>query len=248
MSAMHEPEPPEELEELRAGRGSDEARHAAELRQFAYTVAHDLREPLRMVASYTQLLNRRSQSAFDDDGREFMRYIVESVQRMELLLGDMLSYSHKLRAVDQPVAGVDTEAVLAAVLVGLEGAIRESAAEVTHDPLPKVNFDFAQMSQLFRQLLTNSIKFRGPDQPRIHVSASETDDWVTFAGRDNGLEIYPQFHEQAFGVFKRLHGREFPGTGIGLAICKRIVEQYGGKIWVESAVGKGSVLRFTLPA
>ena len=245
---MHEPKPPEELEELRARRRTEQARHAEELRQFAYAVAHDLREPLRMVASYTQLLNRRYESAFDDDGREFMRYIIDSVQRMELLLGDLLSYSHLLRALDQPQSVVDTEAVLAGVLLGLEAVIRESAAEVTHDPLPKVNSDFAQMSQLFRQLLSNSIKFHGPDPPRIHVSASETDDWITFAVRDNGLGIDPQFHEQAFGVFKRLHGREYPGTGIGLAICKRIVEQHGGRIWVESEVGKGSVFRFTLPA
>ena len=129
----------------------------------------------------------------------------------------------------------------------IDAAVPESGAQVTNDPLPAVLFDFAQLTQLFRQLITNSITFRGAEPPKIHVSASDSGDAIQFSVRDNGIGIDPRYHEQMFGVFKRLHGRDFPGTGIGLAICKRIIEQRGGKIWVESELGQGATFHFTVP-
>jgi len=236
----------EAIEELRRGMRADMARHTDELRQFAYAVSHDLREPLRMIASYTQLLSRRYEPNLDDEGREFMGYVMEGVQRMDQLLTDLLSYSHQFRT-DRPLSLVDPEGALHGVLLTMEKQIRESGAKITHDPLPQITFDFAQLSQLFSQLIANAIMFCGPDPPRIHISAVETDAGVTFLVRDSGIGIDPQYHEQIFGIFKRLHGRKFPGSGIGLAICKRIVEQHGGSIGVESELGKGSTFRFTLP-
>jgi chemotaxis family two-component system sensor kinase Cph1 len=129
----------------------------------------------------------------------------------------------------------------------LDAAVRESGATITNDPLPSVQFDFAQLTQLFRQLLSNSMCFRGAEPPKIHVSATDTGSAIQFSVRDNSIGIDPRYHEQIFGVFKRLHGREFPGTGIGLAICKRIVEQRGGRIWVESQLGQGATFHFTVP-
>ena len=160
--------------ELRSSLRAAKERHNEELQQFAYAVSHDLREPLRMVASYTQLLARRYQDKFDDEGREFTRYIVEGVERMERLLTDLLAYSHQLGALDRPLSPVDPEAALQGVLLALEPEIRESGARITYDSLPKLTFDFAQLSQLLRQLIANSIKFRSAEPPRIHVSAEET--------------------------------------------------------------------------
>ncbi len=239
----------EAIEELRRSMRAEGARHNDELRQFAYAVSHDLREPLRMIASYTQLLSRRYEPHLDDEGREFMRYVVDGVQRMDQLLSDLLSYSHQFRSIDQPLSLVDPEGALHGVLLVMEKQIRECGAQITYDPLPKIMFDFAQLSQVFvfRQLITNAITFHGSEPPRIHISAEETDAGVTFAVRDSGIGIDPQHHEQIFGIFKRLHGQKYPGSGIGLAICKRIVEQRGGNIRVESELGKGATFRFTLP-
>jgi len=235
-----------ELEDLHARLRNEESRCAEEIRQFAYAVSHDLREPLRMVASYTQLLERRHNADFDQDGREFLQFITDGVQRMDRLLSDLLAYS-QLRPFDEPASPVSAESVLDGVRLALDGPIQESGAQITHDPLPSVMFDFGRLTQVLRQLIANSIKFRGPDPPRIHISATEADDHVTFAVRDNGVGIDPRYHQQIFGVFKRLHGREYPGTGIGLAISKRIVEQQGGTIWVESETAQGATFRFTLP-
>jgi light-regulated signal transduction histidine kinase (bacteriophytochrome) len=237
-----------EIEELRARIRTAEARHSSELTQFAQAASHDMREPLRMVASYTQLLNRRYASQLDDDGREFMRYILDGVQTMERLLEDLLSYSLQLRPLDQPPSTVDAEAVTDGVLLKMEKQIRESGAEITYEALPAVQSDFTHLSQVFQQLISNSIKFRGSEPPRIHISATQVDDEVTFSVRDNGEGIDPRFNEEIFRAFKRLHGREVPGTGVGLAISKRIIEQYGGRIWVEPEPGQGAVFKFTLPA
>ncbi len=226
---------------------AEQKRHHEEFRQFAYAVSHDQREPVRMNASYTQLLDRRYQAQLDADGLEFMRYILEATQRMDRLLGDLLTYSHQFRSVDQPLELVGPEGALQGAVLMIDAAVKESGAQVTNDPLPSVLFDFAQLTQLFRQMIANSIMFRGSKPPQIHVSAMDTGDAVQFSIKDNGIGIDPRYHEQIFGVFKRLHGREFPGTGIGLAISKRIVEQHGGKIWVESQLGQGATFHFTVP-
>ena len=222
-------------------------RDGDELRQFAYAISHDLREPLRMVASYSQLLSRRCDARLDDEGREFLRYIQDGVQRMDSMLRDLLTYSHHVHALDQPLSVVNAEAALEGVLLALEKEIRESGTKIAHDALPELTFDFAQLTQVFRQLIDNSLKFRGTGPPAIHISAEETEDEVTFAVRDNGIGIDPRYHDQIFGVFKRLHRDEYPGNGMGLAIAKRIVMQRGGKIWVESEAGAGATFRFTLP-
>jgi light-regulated signal transduction histidine kinase (bacteriophytochrome) len=233
--------------ELRARLRAEQKSHSEDLKQFVYSISHDLREPLRMVASYTQLLERRYQGQLDEDGREFMRYILDGVQRMDVLLADLLTYSHQFRTGDQVLSAVDGEAVLQGVLLHLEKAIRESKAEITYDPLPAVLSEFSQLSLLFQQLIANAITFCGAEPPRIHISASEDEDCFVFAVSDKGIGIDPRYHQQIFGVFKRLHGREYPGTGIGLAICKRIVEQRGGKIWVQSEPGRGATFRFSVP-
>ena len=235
------------VESLTAQLHAEQKAHNEELRQFAYTISHDLREPIRMIASYTQLLERRYQSQLDDDGREFMRYILEAVQRMDRLLADLLTYSHQFRTPEKAPSPVHAEGALQGVLLNMEKAIRESGAEITYDSLPLLRFDFNQLSQLFRQLLANAITFRGTEPPRIHISATEESGSFTLAVCDNGIGIDPRYHEQIFGIFKRLHGREYPGTGIGLAICKRIVEQHGGRISVQSESGKGATFLIILP-
>jgi len=234
-------------DELEARLLQEQQRHHEEFRQFAYAVSHDLREPVRMIVSYTQLLERRYQSLLDGDGAEFMRYVVEATQRMDRLLADLLTYSHQFRSPDQLLEPVETEGALQGALLMLDASIQASGARITNDPLPSVLFDFGQVTQLFRQLIANSITFRGSAAPAIHVWATDMPDGVQFSVRDNGIGIDSRYHEQVFGVFKRLHGREFPGTGIGLAIAKRIVEQRGGKIWVESELGQGATFHFTIP-
>ena len=236
-----------ELEIRVKERTAELVRANEELRSFGYAASHDLREPLRTVASYTQLLNRRYQDRFDDEAKEFMSYIVDSVHRMDSLLSDLLAYSHQLNSTDQTLTLVDTEAVLAGVLMNLDSAIRESGTEITHDPLPQVMSDFVQLGQVFQNLIGNSIKYRSADPPRIHISAEEREDEWIFSFRDNGIGIDPRYHDQIFGIFKRLHGREYPGTGIGLALVKRVIERQGGRIWVESELGSGSTFRFTIP-
>jgi light-regulated signal transduction histidine kinase (bacteriophytochrome) len=227
---------------------AEQVRHVEELRQFTYAISHDLREPLRMINSYTQLLQSRYKSQLDDDGQEFMKQVVDAAQRMDRLLSDLLTYSQQVGATGKPLAKVDTEAALEAVMMNLAKEIKDSGAQITHDPLPAVMFDFAQFSQVFRQLLANAMKFNSAQVPCIHVSAEEIVEGVVFSIRDNGVGIEPQYHDQIFGLFRRLHGREFPGTGIGLALCKRIVEQAGGRIWVESEAGSGAVFCFTVPS
>jgi hypothetical protein len=236
-----------ELEQRVRERTAELLRANEELRQFGYAASHDLREPLRTVASYTQLLTRRFQGKFDAEASEFMAYIVDSVHRMDALLSDLLTYSHQLNVSDQTLTSVDASAVLAGVLMNLDIAIRESGTEITHGDLPEVTSDFVQLGQVFQNLIGNSIKYRSQDPPRIHIEVEDReDDWL-FSFQDNGLGIDPRYHEQIFGIFKRLHGREYPGTGIGLALVKRIVEKQGGKIWVESEAGQGATFRFMLP-
>lgn len=235
-----------EIEELRDRLRDEKIRHYDELRQFAYAVSHDLREPLRMVKSYTQLfLLGRDQP--DQERQEFLGYIADAIERAERLLADLVTYSLQLRPLEHPESQVDADAVLGAVLLAMESSIRDSGAQITHDPLPRVTIDFERLSQLFRELIANAIKFRAPGSLQIHISASASEQGITFSVRDNGPGIDPRYHDQIFEVFKRLHGREFPGTGMGLAVCKRIVEQHGGAIWVESEGANGATFRFRLP-
>jgi PAS domain S-box-containing protein len=223
-------------------------RSNAELQQFAYVASHDLQEPLRMVASYVKLLDRRYGDKLDQDAKEFIGYAVEGSTRMQQLINDLLTYS-RVGTRGNPFGPVDLEAVFAGVLDNLKVSIQESSATVTHDPLPTVQADDLQMLQLFQNLVSNAIKFRGEEPPRVHVSAVRRgNDWQ-FTVRDNGIGIDPDYFNRIFIIFSRLHTRaEYPGSGIGLAICKKIVERHGGRIWVESTPGKGSAFTFTIPA
>jgi PAS domain S-box-containing protein len=229
-------------------------RSNAELEQFAYVASHDLQEPLRMVASYTQLLGRRYESRFDGDAREFMNYIVDGASRMKQLIEDLLAYS-RVGTKGQEPKPVQSEAALRRALFNLRTAMEEASASVTYDPMPEVVADEAQLGQLFQNLIGNALKFRSASVPRIHVFVKEEGREIHFEVRDNGIGIEPQYFERIFMVFQRLHNKgEYPGTGIGLAICKKVVERHGGRIWVESrtagptqVTSSGSSFHFTLP-
>jgi PAS domain S-box-containing protein len=218
-----------------------------ELGQFAYIASHDLQEPLRMVASYTQLLSRRYKGKLDADADEFIAFAVDGASRMQRLIQDLLAYS-RVGTKGKDLVEISSEAALQQALVNLRGAIQESSAMVTHDPLPAVLADEMQLIQLFQNLVGNAIKYQRPGIPLVHVSATKNGGkkW-DFAVKDNGLGIDPQYFERIFGMFQRLHKRdEFAGTGIGLAICKKIVERHGSNISVESQPGQGSTFRFAL--
>lgn len=218
-----------------------------ELEQFAYVASHDLQEPLRMVSSYTQLLERRYKDKLDADAKEFIAYAVDGANRMQRLIQDLLAYS-RVSSRGRPLTPADCNAVLGHVHINLSVAIEENSARVTHDELPLVMADETQLVQVFQNLIGNAIKFHAEEPPRIHVSAEKNEkEWI-FSVKDNGKGIDPQYHERIFVIFQRLQGKgEYPGTGIGLAICKRIIERHGGRIWVESEPGKGSTFYFTIP-
>ena len=236
-----------QLEQRVAERTAELQRSNEELQQFAYVVSHDLQEPLRVVASYVQQLAERYQDKLEAEANELIGYALDGAKRMQQLIVDLLAYS-RIETTGQEFAPTDCEGVLQRVLGDLRVAIEESGAEVTHDPLPQVMADNVQLGQVLQNLLGNAIKFRSQEPPRIHVSArQEGQQWV-FSVRDNGIGINPRYAERIFGIFERLHPRtEYPGTGIGLAICKKIVERHGGQIWVESEPGKGAAFFFTLP-
>ena len=218
-----------------------------ELGQFAYVASHDLQEPLRMVASYTQLLSRRYKGKLDSDADEFIAFAADGASRMQRLIQDLLTYS-RVGTKEKDLRDTSSEETLQQALVNLRGAIEESGAMVTHDPLPTVLADEMQLIQLFQNLVGNAIKYQNPGVPRVHISAAKNGGgkWI-FSVQDNGLGIDSQYFERIFGMFQRLHKREeFSGTGIGLAICKKIVERHGGSISVESQPGEGSTFRFAL--
>jgi signal transduction histidine kinase len=223
------------------------ARSNADLQQFAYVASHDLKEPLRMVASYTQLLARRYKGKLDADADEFIRYAVDGANRMQWLINDLLAYS-RVTAQDHVYEAVDCNKVLEEVLSDLLVSVEENRAVVTHDPLPTVMADGGQLGQLFQNLIGNAIKFHGKEPPHVHVSIERKPNEWLFSVRDNGVGLDPQYAERIFVIFQRLHDREeYPGTGIGLAICKKVVERHGGRIWVVSQIGQGATFHFTLP-
>ena len=224
------------------------ARSNRDLEQFAYVASHDLQEPLRTVTSYVQLLARRYKGKLDSDADEFIVFAMDGAIRMWKLINDLLTYS-RVRTESRELEPADCEMILHQSLDNLKVAIEENGAVVTHDPLPTVIADNPQLVQLFQNLIGNAINFRGAEPPRVHVSAGRNGNGWTFSVRDNGIGIAPEYVKRIFVIFQRLHGREkYAGTGIGLAICQKIVERYGGHIWVESEVEKGATFYFTLPA
>jgi len=224
------------------------ARSNAELEQFAYVASHDLQEPLRMVASYTQLLARRYHGRLDSDADEFIGFAVEGVKRMQALINDLLAFS-RVGTRGGAFERVDGELVLARVLENLAPALEEADAAVTHDHLPTVTADAVQLGQVFQNLIANAVKFHKPgSRPCIHVSAERSPDGWVFSVTDKGIGIEPEYMDRIFVLFQRLHSRaEYPGTGIGLAMCKKIVERHGGRIWLESEPGEGTIFYFSIP-
>lgn len=216
-----------------------------ELERFAYVASHDLQEPLRMVASYSQLLARRYKGKLDKDADDFIGYAVDGAVRMQRMINDLLAYS-RVGTRGKQFAPTKSEAVLKQATDNLRLAISESGAVISHSPLPEVMADESQLVQLLQNLIGNAIKFRDHKPPRVRISAEEREsDWL-FSVADNGIGIDPADAERIFLVFQHLHGNKFPGTGIGLAICKKIAARHGGRIWVESALDKGATFHFTI--
>jgi light-regulated signal transduction histidine kinase (bacteriophytochrome) len=215
-----------------------------ELQQFVYAASHDLQEPLRSISTYSQLLERRYAS--DKEANEYTRFIVDGVNRMNTLIRDLLTYSRTGSSPKRTMVKLD--ALVQWSILNLQQSIRDAGAEITCEELPELYVDESQMVQLFQNLLSNALKYCSGEAPRIAVTAEEGPEQYTILVKDNGQGIAPRFHKQVFGVFKRLHGREIPGTGIGLALCRKIVEGHGGQIWVESDGTNGSTFKFTLPA
>jgi light-regulated signal transduction histidine kinase (bacteriophytochrome) len=238
-----------ELEERVQERTLELSRMNEELRQFAYVASHDLQEPLRTVGSYAQLLAKRYKGRLEPEADEFIHFMVDGVTRMHVLLNDMLAYSRVTDSSARPLKPVDLQGTLNGALMNLEASIKDTDAKVTCDKMPVVLADDVQLTQVFQNLISNAIKYRTAETPQVHVTAElDSSDWWKIGVADNGIGIDPKYHERVFGLFKRLHGKELPGTGMGLAICKKIVERHGGRIWIESdGSSSGSRFYFTLP-
>jgi PAS domain S-box-containing protein len=234
--------------ETLARQAQELARSNAELGQFAYVASHDLQEPLRVIRSYIQLLDDRCKGKLDSDSAEFMAFIVDSAARMERLVEDLLSYA-RVTTKGKRFGSVDAQEVFERALTNLQVALENSGASVTSDALPTVTADDSQLERLFQNLIGNAVKYHGAEPPRVHVSAQQNGKEWLFSVRDNGIGIDPHFAERVFEIFQRLHSRsEYEGTGIGLALCKKIVERHGGRIWVESELEKGATFYFTIPS
>jgi light-regulated signal transduction histidine kinase (bacteriophytochrome) len=224
------------------------ARSNRELQQFAYVASHDLQEPLRMITGYTTLLAKRYAGKLEKDADEFIGFAVDGARRMQGLINDLLGYS-RVGTQGKEFAPADCEVILTKTLLNLQVAAQERSAKITHGPLPTVMGDDVQIGQLFQNLIGNAIKYHNGAAPEVHVSCIREDERWLFSVKDNGIGIDPNYAEKIFVIFQRLHTREeYSGTGIGLAVCKKIVERHGGSIWVESEVGKGSTFYFTIPA
>jgi signal transduction histidine kinase len=237
-----------QVEEDLAHKVDELARSNADLEQFAYVASHDLQEPLRMVVAYTQLLSERYRGKLDENADKFLGYASEGAMRMQVLIQDLLAFSRVGRG-GRESGSVDCNAVFDEVLQTLASAIQESGAAVTRGMLPAVRADRTQMAQVFQNLIGNALKFRGKEKPVISVQVEKADQQWLFDVTDNGIGIAPESAENVFVIFQRLHTRaEYPGNGIGLAICKKIVERHGGRIWIEPRAGSGATFKFTLPA
>lgn len=237
------------LHEIKERQTAEEklARSNKELEHFAYIASHDLQEPLRMIGSFLQLLSLEYEDKLDANGREYIHFAVDGASRMQELITDLLTYS-RVDMKGKPFRPTDMEEVFEGVLRDLRHVIVENCAVVTHDPLPTLRADALQMMQLFQNLIKNAIKFRGEACPTVHVAVAEDEAGWIFSVKDNGIGIEPRYWEKIFVIFQRLHTRdEYPGTGIGLAVCQRIVERHGGRIWVESEPGAGATFFFTIP-
>jgi signal transduction histidine kinase len=229
-------------------RARDLARSNSELQQFAYVASHDLQEPLRMVASFTQLLAKRYGEKLDDDARDFINFAVDGATRMQTLISDLLNYS-RVGTQGKPLVPTDSNALLRRVVESLQFSIEESGATIVSDSLPMVMADPQQLGQLFQNLLTNAMKFHGAEPPHVRISTERNGDEWRFSFQDNGIGISQEHADRIFIIFQRLHTKtEYPGTGIGLAICKKIVERHGGRIWIEPSPGSGTTFCFTISA
>lgn len=236
----------QQAEAVLAQRSEELARSNAELEQLAYVASHDLQEPLRMVASYVQLLEKRYHDQLDSEANEFIAFAVDGVKRMQALIDDLLTYS-RVGTRAAPLQQADAGAVVAAAVRSLRLAIEESGTQITIEELPIVLGEARQLEQLFQNLIANAIKFRREQAPQIRIRADQEQDFWRFSVQDNGIGIAPEYFDRIFVMFQRLHGRrEYPGTGVGLAICKKIVERHGGRIWVESMPEHGTTFLFTL--
>lgn len=217
--------------------------------QFSFVVSHDLQEPVRTMRSYAELLAKKYSGKLDQDADDFIGFMSDAANRINQILKDLLSYSQAGRPDRTRPEPTQATSVVQWALMNVSPLVKETSASITYDTLPSVQVDQGQLAQLFQHLLTNAMKFRSSEPPRIHVRAQPTGHGLwEFTVRDNGIGVEPQYHERIFGVFKRLHGKDVPGTGIGLAICRKIVEAHGGKIWIDSELGKGATFHFTLPA
>jgi PAS domain S-box-containing protein len=218
-----------------------------ELEQFAYIASHDLQEPLRMVASYLQLLQQRYMGQYDQDANDFINFAVDGASRMQQMINDLLTFS-RVTTRGKPLADVSSEASFSHAMDNVKTNLDDSKGKVTTGKLPMVSADPVQLTMLFQNILSNAIKFRGEGDLQIHVSSRSADGMQEFQVSDNGIGIEPENFERVFGIFQKLHGRvDYPGTGIGLAVCQRIVARHGGRIWVESKPGEGATFYFTLP-
>jgi light-regulated signal transduction histidine kinase (bacteriophytochrome) len=237
-----------QAEERLRGATEELARSNRDLEQFAYVASHDLQEPLRMVNGFLRLLAERCAAQLDDKAHEYIAYSLKGAERMSQLITDLLEYSRVDRK-GRELQATDANALLTDALANLRASIAEAGAQVTRDALPTVQADATQLGQLFQNLIGNAIKFRDPERAcRVHVAVQKDGARWVFSVRDNGIGIDSKQHARVFVIFQRLHTREeYPGTGIGLAICQRIVERHGGRIWVESQPGEGSTFFFTMP-